>query len=219
VKLNAELSPGGVIGLWEIAPGGERVVYTADVEADGIFELFSVPLAGGSAPVKLNGLLGATADVFWFKVSPDGEQVAFTADQATDDEFELHSVPIDGSAPSIQLSGTLSPGYIWGPNQFDFSSDSERLVYATDGDRVPFNPVNEPIELYAVPTDGSAAPVQLSGPLASGGSVRLAGWGMAFFSFNGRGTRIAYVADQEADERIELYGSVLPRIPRAQLGR
>jgi Tol biopolymer transport system component len=219
VKLNDELMPGGRIFDWEITPDDESVVYTADTEGDGIVELFTAPLAGGSAPVKLNAPLGPTADIGVFEISPDGARVAFVADLQTDEAYELYSVPIDGSAPPVQLSGTsFPPANLWHRKQFHFAPDSAFLVYATDGDGVPFGFVGEPIELYAVPADGSSESVPLSGPMPSGGSV-IAGSGSNYFVFNARGSRIAYVADQDLNNTFELYGSLLPSRPRAQRAR
>jgi Tol biopolymer transport system component len=219
VKLNDDLMPGGSITFWESTPDDQSVVYIADTEGDGIFELFTVPHAGGSAPVKLNAPLASTADIGFFEISPDGARVAFVADLQTDEAYELYSVPIDGSAPPVQLSGTsFPPANIWHPRQFDFGPDSAYLVYATDGDGVPFGFLGEPIELFAVPADGSSDSVPLSGPLPSGGSV-IVGPGSNYFEFNARGSRIAYMADQDQNETFELYGTLLPTRPRAQRAR
>src|SRR5262249_95674 len=40
-----------------------RVLYVADQDADDVFELWSAPIDGSSAPVKLNGALVAGGDV------------------------------------------------------------------------------------------------------------------------------------------------------------
>ena len=40
-----------------ISPDSSRVVFRADAVLDNVFELFSVPLAGGVASVRLNNQL------------------------------------------------------------------------------------------------------------------------------------------------------------------
>ena len=55
IKLNGELTSGGDVdykGL-QFSPDGSRVLYNADQDTDGVFELYSVSAAGGE-PVKLN---------------------------------------------------------------------------------------------------------------------------------------------------------------------
>ena len=62
---------------------------------------------------------------------------------------------------------------------------------------------DEKFELYLVPSDGSAAPVKISGPLTAEGDV-------LWFQFNPAGGGLAYYADQAVDERYELYDVTLP---------
>ncbi len=44
-------------GGFKISPDGSRVVYRADQDTDEVFELYSAPVDGSTAAVKLNGLL------------------------------------------------------------------------------------------------------------------------------------------------------------------
>ena len=87
--LNGPLPAGGSIIDFEVSPDGARVVYVADQNAGGVFELFSVPIGGGT-PTRLNGPLVAGGDVqFGFVVSPDSSRVVYQADEDVDDDFEL----------------------------------------------------------------------------------------------------------------------------------
>ena len=67
------------------------------------------------------------------------------------------------------------------------------VVYRADQD------ANNVQELYSVVTDGSAAPVKLSAPLVGGGDVKRG------FVLTPDGQRVVYRADQDTNERVELY--------------
>jgi dipeptidyl aminopeptidase/acylaminoacyl peptidase len=150
VKLNGSLVSGGDIPDldFQVSPDSSRVVYRADQDTDGVWELYSVPLAGGS-PVKLNGSLVSGGDVWSFQVSPDSSRVVYNADQNTDDVDELYSVPLAGGSP-VKLNGSLvSGGGVW---SFQVSPDSSRVVYRAEQDTVGV------LELYVSYDDGTAPP-------------------------------------------------------------
>ena len=58
--------------------------------------------------------------------------------------------------------------------------------------------VGGPLELYSAPSDGSAAPIKLNGPLAAGGRL----W---TFRVSPDGTRVVYIADQAALPGTRMY--------------
>ncbi|NOT28885.1 MAG: hypothetical protein HOP15_00390 [Planctomycetes bacterium] len=86
-RLNDTLAPTSH-GIWSgeqpafrISSDGARVVYAADQESAGTYELFSVPLEHSSLALKLNGTLAPGANVFGnFMVSPDGARVLYLVD-------------------------------------------------------------------------------------------------------------------------------------------
>ena len=78
-----------------IRPDSQRVVYVADQDEDQVFEVYSVPLGGGTV-TKLNDLLVASGDVFAFRIGPGSQQVVYVADQDTTGVDELYSVPLGG---------------------------------------------------------------------------------------------------------------------------
>jgi hypothetical protein len=158
VKLNAPLVSGGIVGdVFQISPDSSRVVYLADQDTDNVWELFSVPLAGG-ASIKLNGSLVAGGNVggpfgqgqhYAFEISPDSSWVAYNADQDTDGMFELYSVSLTGGGP-IKLNNPLVlGGDVF--DDFEISPDSSRVVYRADQDTDGIN------ELYSVPVEGNSA--------------------------------------------------------------
>ena len=78
----------GDVNNFQISADGSRVVYAADQNTDGVNEIFSVPITGGS-PVRLNGNLVTT-----MLVAPMGLGWC-CADQNTDNVFK--SAQPDGS--------------------------------------------------------------------------------------------------------------------------
>ncbi len=192
VKLNGTLVAGGNIsyfGLYVvIAPNSSRVVYLADQDTNDVFELYSVPLAGGVS-VKLNGALAAGGDAITFAIAADSSRVVYLADQDTDDADELYSVSLAGGTP-VKLNGALVPG---GDvfSTFVSAPDSSRVVYLADQD------TNDVAELYGVPLTGGA-PAKLNGPLVSGGNVFSS-------AIAPDSSRVVYLADQDTDLVQELY--------------
>ncbi|MCI0636241.1 MAG: hypothetical protein L0206_20355, partial [Actinobacteria bacterium] len=194
VRLNDALPPNGdVFQDPALGAPGDRVVYRADQSADGVIELYSVPSDGSASPVKLSGTMVLGGDVSTVVITADGTRALYRADQESDEVIELYSAPIDGSAAAVKLSGAMTAG---GDVDFDLeiASDSGRVVYRADQD------VNDVVELYSAPVDGSVAAVKLNPALVPGGDVQLLATGISPDS-----TRVAYAADQETDERLELY--------------
>lgn len=104
---------GNLSGSVKFTPDGSRVVFFGDRDTDTKDELYSVPTAGGTPPVKLNTGLIAAGDVLDFQLSDDGSTVVYTADWAVDEAREIFSVPIAGpSAASVRLNRTLTSGEI-----------------------------------------------------------------------------------------------------------
>jgi len=201
VKLSHALFEDGDVEFnWEISPDGSRVVYRADQGTDGIFELYSVPIAGpASAGVKLNGPIVAGGDVFCdYQISPDSSRVVYRADQDTDGIFELYSVPVDGPASSgVKLNGTLVPdGYVQ-PDTVKISPDSSHVLYQA------FQDTFAVLELYGVPIAGPAsAGFKVNGELVPGGWVGIQG-----FEISPDSSRVVYEAMQDTDN-YELYVTV-----------
>ena len=162
VKLNGALQDGG--DLWweyDISPDGSRVLYRADQETDGVYEIYSVPVAGpASQGVKLNGTLPGDSDVLSFRISPDSSTVIYIADQETDGVKELYSVPIQGGT-AIKLNHDMEHDYLGLTDEvhlFAISPDSSTVVYEgtwvnfTD---IPFDISFEVNELFTVPISGT----------------------------------------------------------------
>ena len=188
VKLNGPMVAGGGIrtiqDCFRISSDGTRVVYVADEDTNEVVELFSVPIDGSAAPVKLHDPFPFLSDVSSFQIAPDGARVVYVADQESDGLFELFSVPIDASLAPVPLD--VRSG------DFQFSPDSVYVVLRAA--------LDEPgvFEVYAVPADGDGTAFQLNGPLVPGGDV-------ISFRISPDATRVVYRADQDADSNFGLY--------------
>lgn len=194
VKLNVPLTGALDVYAFDLAfsPDGARILFTVleyFVEA----RLWSAP-SDGSLPAKELG------EAYGHVIAPAGARVVALGDFQTEGEFGLFSLPIDGSGPPLRLNAPLPPG--GSVRVFDelcvITRDGATVLYVAEQD------VDGRDELYAAPIDGSAPPTKLNGALVAGGDVGLPG-PMGMPMGIGAGDRVVYVADQEQDERYELF--------------
>ncbi len=195
-KLNGALVAGGDVsflpGEYLVAPNSSFVVYRADQQTDGVVEVYSVGLLGGSA-TRLNGALVSGGSVIGHAISANTLRVVYHADQDTNDVFELYSVPINGGA-SVKLNGALTPGgnvLLLQSSAFLVSPDGSTVVYAADQD------ADEVFELFSVPITGGAS-TRLNGSLVSGGDITR-------FFISPDSAWVVYRADETTDEVFELH--------------
>jgi hypothetical protein len=194
VKLNPALTSADqdVFSFFRISADSTTVVYTADQDINGATELYSVPIDGSAAAVKLNpAFTSADQDVFsFFRISADSTTVVYTADQDINGATELYSVPIDGSSAAVKLNPafTSSDQFVF---DFNISADSTTVVYAAVQD------INDTAELYSVPIDGSAAAVKLNPAFTSSDQF--------VFDFSADSTTVVYAAVQDINDTAELY--------------
>jgi Tol biopolymer transport system component len=186
-KLSGEMVTGGGVLDFIISPDGRRVLYYAEQLINGLRELFSVPINGGTA-IRLNSDLPAGGSIDRYYISPDSSTVVYLADQESDDVAELYSVPIVGGTPS-KLNDSLA--FERDVALFRISNDSSRVVYSTD------QVTDDLFELYSVPLVGGDA-VKLADPIPPGGSSGV--WGISPDS-----STVVFAADYEADGVLDLY--------------
>jgi Tol biopolymer transport system component len=169
-----------------ISPDSSRVIYLADLEHDTINELYSVPIDGQRAPVKISGPMVPGGDVDWSPgalISPDSSTVVYLADQDTLDWFDLYGVPIDGG-PAVSLtSGTAAS-----IDNFVISPDSSRVIYA--------NGVSSGVDLFSVPVGGGErVRLNQAGLLQNGDDYRI----------SPVGPTVVFRSDEEVPGDFELY--------------
>ena len=215
-RLNPPLLPGRSVELgsycigqrnqWEqehsfyspflISPNSQRVVYCADQDADNVGELYSVPLNGSSAAVKLNIPPGTGGSVGAFEISTDSARVVFETLTfvASVPQEQLYSAPLGGGSQPTLLNGPLVR-----PNssieQFALTLDSGMVAFTSDNTTIDVQ------ELFATPISGGT-PSQRSGALVTGGDVHN-------FRLSADSTRVVYRADALSDDVIELFANLL----------
>ena len=191
---------------YEITPDSSRVIYgsftpSSPGSLNGSDELFSVPIDGSSAGVRLNDPLMPGGDISNdYAISPDGQTVVFIADPDGDDLTDVYRVSADGSSAPVALTPVSLQGSV-GP--VDISPDGSTVVVRAAVGGNPF-------ELYKIPLDGSAGPTKLSGPLIAAGSVDE-------FRISPDSTYAVYRADAFVNGRQELFSVRLDLPPSATL--
>lgn len=208
VRLNPALMPGAQVdGSIFIAPNSQRVVYLADQDTDDLFELYSVPIGGGTS-VKISGPTPTeVADDdqvpgVRILITPDSSRVVFKA--VRDGEPGLFSGSLTGgNAP--RLSGTLDAGGVF--DDFKVTPDSAQAIYiaaqrpGVDGScrGIPQGqPCDLLFEVWRVPVTGGT-PERINGELAGGaGDVQE-------FTVSPTSGHVVYVADETTDDLNEVY--------------
>lgn len=184
VRISGAVMAGDAVAF-ALSPGGLRAVYIADQETPGIFELYSTPVNGSAAPVKISaGLPFGAGDqgVRLFQITPDGNWVVFLADaNSGSGSDDVYSVPILGGVTPKRLNVTTQA-----PVTGLGILDNTRVAY--------FGNVSGVVELFRATIDVVGAPTMLSnvGTGSANGDVVAA-------LFSPGGTRVLYAADRGAD--------------------
>jgi Tol biopolymer transport system component len=185
VRLNDELMflVVGSVGVtsFQLTSTGDRVVFLADQDTAGHFELFSVPVAGG-ARAKLNGpeiVLGGS--VIGYEIAPNNSRVVFRGDIEDDNLIELFSAPIAGGA-LVKLNPPLTEDVV----SFQVTPDSSGVVYRAAQDN------EDVVELYVVPIAGGGA-TKLNGALPADFEV-------SNFQITPDGSRVVFRARREISQ-------------------
>jgi Tol biopolymer transport system component len=135
-KISAGLAFGtGDIGvaLFRISPSGTEVVFLADpLLGGGNNDLYSVPIDGSSAPVRMN--TATQAPVLGVGIAPNGTSVAFfgKATTAGSGSSELYRATIGSVGSGVQLSDASTSNPAGNVVAADFDAISSTLVYAAD---------------------------------------------------------------------------------------
>jgi len=186
----------------QFLPASARVLYifrSADPFSNpNETHLYRQELAGGSTPVELAPYSFLEArSALDIAATPDETWLLFVRDDEVAGKAELYRVPVDGSLAPVKLSGAM-----------DDDRDVLSVTLTPDGTRALFvsdRDANDAYELHVVPVDGSAAPLSLSGPMVAGGDVAFQAPATPLLWLTPDGTRVLYLADQEVDERLDLW--------------
>jgi hypothetical protein len=146
-------------------------------------------------------------------------RAVFVADLVVPGVRELFSAPLDGSAPPVRLNGTFAIG---GGLRTQTSSLRGAFALSPDGLTVAYRADERTagtVELFAVPADGSRAPRVLNRELVAGGDVGAPETELPIvaFAFRPDGLAVAYLADQDENDVVELFMSFVdpPKVRRA----
>lgn len=204
IKLN-EAFPAASIGMFDISPDGQYVVFAGDPaynrNSGPRRNLYSIPIAGGQL-TQLNVAL-PNSEVSEFQISPDGRWVVFMASQpGTNGTAMTHgySIPITGSVPNTISDSSGSCGWI---SAYEISHNSRWIVYDSA------QHLSSTSALCSVPIEGGTS-IDLTSSLSSGANQRFFQYWISPDSRN-----VVFTADQEGDHIVEFYqepiggGSVL----------
>jgi hypothetical protein len=206
VLLDGLVPEDGILYDHRIDPVSGRVVYRVTIDPEGYWtrELFSAPLDGSSAPVRLHDELAVSGQVYDFALA--GARVVYQASVTDAQRAEMFSVPVDGSASPIRLNAPLPDGAR--VFTFQLTPDATQTLYTANPNLVGRR------DLFVVPSDGSALPIQLNGPVVGTGSVEK-------YSITPDGTRVLYVAGPMGNGRglysVPIDGSAQPALVSAPL--
>ncbi|KAA3659094.1 MAG: hypothetical protein DWQ04_23260 [Chloroflexi bacterium] len=184
-KLNGTLVSGGDVrgsapprAPYHISSDSSMVVYLADQETDGVVDLYSVSLNGGSSP-KLN----AVPNVYKIDITPDGNRVIYMSGS------DIYSVPITGG--TLVKLNVFSGGDNSGVSKYRILSDISRVIYYGKSEIY-----DDMYSLFSVPLVGGATPQKLTDDL-EGFSGN--------FNITPNSNYVVYQVDQDTTDMDELY--------------
>ena len=135
-KLNGGLSVGEDIFRFFISPDGQNVVYVR-ADSGNVWDLYSVRITGGAIN-KLNGDLTGRG-IMSVDISPDSQHVVYEVFRDIGDAPELNSVGINGGSVA-KLIGV--PDALDSIDSYQISSDSTRVIYAVDDNKIYSQPIS-----------------------------------------------------------------------------
>ncbi|NNF97980.1 MAG: hypothetical protein HKM93_01245 [Desulfobacteraceae bacterium] len=192
-KRNTLLVADREITDFQFRPDSQGIIYRADHDTKGVYELYSASLSTPGTAYRLNSPLPAGGQVRRdFSFHPDSTLVAYRADQENYSVDELYYVDITSPGDVFKLNSTLATGIKI--VNYQVSPDGKQVVYCADQD------MNAVFELYLLDITRPGTSVKLSGALVADGDVSYDG-----FKFSPDSSRVAYYADQDTDEVYELY--------------
>ncbi len=230
ILISPRLSDNEDVVEFKWSPDSSRIAYLADITIDEQFDLYT-NLAVGGSNLKVSGTLPADGQVISFEWSPDSRRLAYIADERNLGQFELFSTLPTQTNSDPPVSGNFFPNngnvldFAWSPGSTRIAYLSNQQISSlaqlytnlpTGGDNTRVSAGDnvtgfawapaERTELLAYSTarqidtvfqDGSNR-TQITPALTSGGTI-------AEFAWAPDNSRIAYRADQNVDEVVELF--------------
>jgi hypothetical protein len=174
----------------EVVPG--RILYLADHDTPGIYELYMVDLANPGEATKLNGAETANGEVSYFRVSPNDPTRVVYRVGGEDFGRQIWFVDTDDPGNSVRIAEPLSdPLYSGNQAHFEFVAGGDAVVYQAD-----YTTDNnlEDGDLYLVNLDDPTVATRLNAPLDHDGGERIQQFD-ARSAVSPDGSLVAYVAN------------------------
>ena len=192
------------VSAFQISPDSAKVVFLADPNTgNGVSEIFSAPIDGSTAAVRLN--VGGEAPVTGFGLTRDSVRVVFLGVDRTfaSGAAEVYRATIGSASSAVQISDVGQGNAQGDVVAADFSPDSARVVYAGDGS------ADNIFQWYSVPITaaGPGSDVQISAALSSVDLVRI----------SPDSTRVVYTSDENLLHREEVFSKPIAGGTRIQL--
>jgi Tol biopolymer transport system component len=194
VEVTGTFQAGARLLGWLWAPDGSRIGFYSDMEVDDQYELYTALPTVASSQLKVSGTLVGGGFVQFFDWAPDSSELAFRAFQNGPGKQELFVCKADGSG-RVTVNGALVAGGVVA-GDWAWAPDGSRILYAADQE------VDNQLELYTSLRNGTGNVKVSVAPVANGDVI-----GSLLGAWSPSGSRVLYLADQEADERFDLYTS------------
>ncbi|HNP34674.1 MAG TPA: hypothetical protein PKK10_02370, partial [Woeseiaceae bacterium] len=173
------------------SPDSQKIVYCSDEDTDETLELFLVEIGAFGVSTKLNPPLVADGDIRSsdYRFSADSGSIFYRADQDVDEHRELFEVSLASPGVATRINDTMiALGDVF---SFELSPDGLSVAYRAD------SAVDTEIELFEVALSAPGMPTRVH--------PELVGVATESFRYSSDGTRIVYVAEQDAADIDEIY--------------
>ena len=181
LKVSGTSTTGGQVTSFEWSPNSQFLAYVADQRTVGQFELFSTSPTRLKSDLVSDSFFPNRGNVLDFAWSPGSSRIAYLSNQRLGSLNELYTNSPTGGDNNTKLSaGDNVSGFAWAPK-----ASSAQLAYATAR------------QIVTVLQDGSNR-TQVTPGLPFGGTILEFAWAPD-------NSRIAYRADQNVDEIVELF--------------
>ena len=192
-QISSGVGSGQKVTSFKWSPDSALIAFISDKGGLGftdIFRLFTTSPVN-SNNILVSGNLASTSDVKAFKWMPNGVRIAYVV-KVSDRVFELYTTLRDIEASSL-ISDDLEDDE---DDKFAWAPDSSRLAYIADQVKA------DVFELFTATPAGVTNDIVSALPGAPISNRRVVD-----FEWQPGGDRIAYLADQDVDEKFELYVS------------
>jgi Tol biopolymer transport system component len=184
-KLSGSMVPGGNVVEFAISPDGRFVAYRADQRTKGLFELYTVPIGGGTVR-NISPLSGTILEVIEFAWAPNSSRIAFRAFDPftgnTGGNTDLFTNTRSGSGV-VNVSNFSNSGNV---DAFAWSPTSQYIAYTVN----PITGSSFQFRLFVAPLNPLSPAFPISNIPAANNNITI-----GEFQWSPNGSIIAFLAD------------------------